>query len=424
METHLNAFDSTTRMTSSSRNRGIRAAMIFTALVFLTSPYTLRLPLFAWLIRPLGGAIGLGSYPLQAEFLLLVFLSLAGAFLWSVAGDAGWDEDTLWQLLIVEVRFVLAAGMLLSGIEKVLHVQMPWPTPPDWIRPLREMPSLYYVKVWTGASGLHETMLGLTELAAGVSLLFMRTTMLGALVALVSLGNNVMIAASFDDLRVGSYWPLAELAALALLLVLVDFRRIAAFFAHEDRLTEPTVIGHDWRVASLSRAERWAKPVFLTVLLLFAFPIAVRGYDARHRSPLAGAYKVEEFTLNGQSMLPPEKAGSRWRLVGIDDCRRFAVRTVDDRQIEAAVVGPRVGSLRQHGECAAATSGANGSMKLQHAEVSMLGLVQPGLAGELEYTRAGDVLQLHGTVDGAVIAARLRRIPDSSFNVTHYPNSF
>jgi hypothetical protein len=108
------------------------------------------------------------------------------------------------------------------------------------------MPSLYYVKVWTGASGLHETMLGLTELVAGVSLLFMRTTTLGALVALLALGNNVMIALSFDDMRVGSFWPIIELSAMASFLLIVDFRRIASFFAHEDRVTEPAVICQDW----------------------------------------------------------------------------------------------------------------------------------------------------------------------------------
>jgi hypothetical protein len=110
--------------------------------------------------------------------------------------------------------------------------------------------------------------------------------------------------------------------------------------------------------------------------------------------------------------------------VGIDDCTRFAIRTVDDRQIEATFAQPAVGKLSRHRDCLAATSGPTGSITLQPADVSMLGLVQPGLAGELRYTRSGDALQLEGTVDGAMISARLRRIPDSAFNVTHYPNSF
>jgi hypothetical protein len=410
-------------MSQSVRNFAIRAGMIFGALVFLTHPFILRL---GGVVQSLAGRVGFDPYPMQGEMLLIVLLSLLGAAIWRAVDKNGWDNETLWKLLLVETRFVLAAAMLLSGLEKVLHVQMPWPTAPDWIRPLREMPSLYYVKIWTGASGLHETMLGLTELAAGVCLLFLRTTTLGALIALISVGNNVMIVLGFDDPRVGSYWPFVQLAAMALLLALMDLKRVWEFFAFEDKPTTPTDARHHWASPTLQRLERTAKTAFVIVVLLASVPIVVRGLDARARSPLAGAYAVEDFSVNGQAVTTaaPDAARSRWRLVGIDDCRRFAIRTIDDRQLESTIVGPSVGRLRQHSECASMTSAETGTLTIAPADVRTLGLVRPGPQGELRYARRGATVQLEGKIDDATVVVRLRRIPDKDFNVNKYPNSF
>src|SRR5688500_16638647 len=99
---------------------------------------------------------------------------LGGGIWWAVQRDRRHEAD-IERLLYLFARFVLAAALLTSGLEKVVHIQMPWPSPADWIRPVREMTPLHYVNVWTGASALHETMLGLTELTAGVALLFRQT---------------------------------------------------------------------------------------------------------------------------------------------------------------------------------------------------------------------------------------------------------
>jgi uncharacterized membrane protein YphA (DoxX/SURF4 family) len=206
----------------------IRAGIVCCAVVCLMDPLAVGLrgssfySAIGAIEAPFVRMIGLAAYPLQGDAIFKIVVSLAVGFVWwMVSGQRG-DDRELWEFLKVEARLVLAALLLCSGFAKVLHVEMPWPGAPDWIRPPREMPPLYYVQIWTGASGLHETMLGVVELAAGFFLIFRRTTTLGALMAFGAIGNRVMIAVAFNDWRVGSYWPLAQFAAMALLLVLVD----------------------------------------------------------------------------------------------------------------------------------------------------------------------------------------------------------
>ena len=48
-------------------------------------------------------------------------------------------------------------------------------------------------------------------------------------------------------------------------------------------------------------------------------------------------YRVDRYTINGLDSLSDYESRNRWRLVAMDDCNRFAVRTIEDRQFEAGI---------------------------------------------------------------------------------------
>ncbi len=165
-------------------------------------------------------------------------------------------------------------------------------------------------------------------------------------------------------------------------------------------------------------------PVFLVALVLVNIPTVTRAIDAGYRSPLAAAYSVESFTVNGQPAAA-EKATTQWRLVGIDNCQRFAVRTVDDRQFESEIVLDGAGPSAVRQKCAERTLATSGTITLRTPMTLTPGLVQAGPGGVLRYERQGNgVVELSGKLGDSEIQARLKKIPDDQFNISRYPNAF
>lgn len=406
----------------SVKSIAIRAGMIYAALACMMHP-VLFAPRGTWfdsLTAPVEHAfarfIGLSDYPLQSQVLFRIAVALLGAFLWRAVDRRRDEESMQCELLLVELRFVLAAAMIGLGFTEVLHLQMPWPSQADWIRPIREMPSLYFVPVWMGSAWLHETVLGIIDLSAGTMLLFRRTTTLGAMLAMGNLANATAILLAFNDIRIGSYWPTVNFLLFAVFLVLADVQRILNFFFFDQRATEPVPTACRWVAPWMKRAERFAKPAFVSLIVIANWPVALGAYDTMHHAPIAGVYTVEQFALDRQSTALPEEAGSRWLLVAIDNCRRFAVRTVDGRQLEASIVLPDVGLLHRGRECASMTSAPTGVLTLAAPPPDKNAPTSSPLEGVLKFSvEAPDTVGLDGKIGKTMLTARLHRIPDTDF---------
>jgi hypothetical protein len=400
----------------------IRAGMIYAGLACMLHPvlFSPRGTWFGSLTAPVEQAVarfvGLSDYPLQSQVFFRITVALLGAFLWRAVDRKRDEESMQFELLLVELRFVLAASMIGLGFTEVLHLQMPWPSQADWIRPIREMPSLYFVPVWMGSAWLHETVLGLIDLSAGSMLLFRRTTTLGAMLAMGNLANATAILLAFDDIRTGSYWPTVNFLLFAVFLVLADGQRILDFFFFDQRATEPAPPPLPWAAPWMKWAERFAKPAFVSLVAIANWPVALRAYDTMHHAPIAGVYTVEQFVLDGQSSAPPEEAGSRWLLVAIDNCRRFAVRTVDGRQLEASIVLPGNDPLQRGRECTSMTGASAGVLTLEAPQLENKAPISSPLVGVLKFSvEAPDTIGLDGKIGKTMLTARLHRIPDTDF---------
>jgi hypothetical protein len=413
---------------NSARLRGslVRVAMVYAALVAVMHASVLgplgaplRVPL-RLLAVPFTNALGLAEYPMQGELLLRLFLSLAvGAVWWLIARDRN-GHPTMFRALLAELRFVLAAGMIAYGLGHLLAVTSPFPSQADWIRPIREMEAPEFMTIWFGSSPLQKASLGLSGLAAGLCLLSRRTATFGAFLGVGVIGNEAFTQLSFGDMRSGRYWLPFELAGIGTALLLADLRRVLDAFIYEERTVPALQPEPAWPDGLMARLAQNGTRLALVVLVLANLPTLIRGFDGLYSSRVAGVYYVDTFSVNGQPV-PLEQGGKRWRWVAIDDCDRFAVRTIADQQLEGKIVLQDAGPYSRRRICSRVTEPATGMINIVAPDSLHSFVAQPGLAGSINYTRAGDgALDLDGTVGGVVIKAHLRRMADSSFRVFKY----
>ncbi len=149
---------------------------------------------------PVPVAVQSGSGDTLADYLLMFLfavLSLVGAAVWTLRRDAkSHPRVAAWLLLLM--RYFLAMALMIYGLAKVFMSQMP---PPDAFRLTQtfgDLSPMGLLWAFTGASRPYEIFGGLAELIPGVLLIFRRSALLGALLAVPVLVNVVLLNFSYD----------------------------------------------------------------------------------------------------------------------------------------------------------------------------------------------------------------------------------
>lgn len=188
-----------------------RWALLFAAGLALTVPFRYRwLPNVGVWLRP---ALETGLTALSGQRAAL-FSDSAGLWMWAallLAGTAG--AAALWVRLArptaageARLRYGLHTGaagflalhLLLYGFDKVFKSQFYLPEPNTLYTPLGQLsPDLAYWSVM-GTSHFYSVFAGLTEVGAGLLLLWGRTRLLGGLLALAVLANVLALNIGFD----------------------------------------------------------------------------------------------------------------------------------------------------------------------------------------------------------------------------------
>jgi hypothetical protein len=200
--------------------------------------------------------------------------------------------------------------MIGSGIARLIPVQMPPPSPFDFLRRLGELTPMELLWTFVGASPIFQSFTGLAALAGGVLLLFPRTALLGALICAANLTMAVALSLCYD-LPFTPYFSF--LLLLAVLLIAPDLRRLANLFLL-DRAVEP------------AKEPVTARAPQLVMLLLALCVIAWSSISAGLRfkelyppkPPFYGAWSVEEFAVNGEDV-PMFTDPDRWRWVAFQE---------------------------------------------------------------------------------------------------------
>jgi hypothetical protein len=235
-------------------------------------------------------------------YLLLLISIPAGWLIWYKARQRDWF-DRLLKLIYLIAVYYLALMLLKYGFDKVFKHQFYLPEPNILYTPLGKVDKdlLYWSSM--GTSRFYNIFAGGVEVLAALFLLFRRSRMAGALLALAILAQVLLINLSFD-ISVKLYS--AVLLGISIFLLSVYADRLRVLFSGKQLFVlnaapaKPLIAHPFWRVAIRS---------FLTgfILLESLIPYIYSGNyndDVAPRPNLYGAYAVQQFirgtdTLNG-----------------------------------------------------------------------------------------------------------------------------
>lgn len=284
--------------------------------------------------------------------------------------------------LNLAVRVALAASMIEYGMTKVIPTQFPAPPLTALVTPAGEMTLSALLWTTIGSAPAYQIATGCVEVLAGVLLLLPWTVPLGALLALVSMAQVLLLNLTFD---IGVKLVTAHLIVLALIL-LVPAIRLKPDTTLEVRLKADTTIPRVLPIALgvyLLATQAWINWSFWQV-----------GGGGRPQSVLHGIWNVERLSVDGQAR-PAElnDYDRRWRRV-IFDAPGMAVfqRTDDSFARYGVAIDEGTGTL-------ALTKGASRTW-----------------TSRFTYDRAPDGgMSLEGEMDGHRIRADLQRVDPSAF---------
>ncbi|MBJ6111812.1 hypothetical protein JAO73_22520 [Hymenobacter sp. BT523] len=244
---------------------------------------------------PLNGS-GDTSYG-YAQLCFFALAGVVGATLWVLLDRRRPSYDTGYRWLLVLVRYFVALNALGYGILKLFALQMVPPTLSALATPLGDFLPMRFSWYFIGYSKPYQVFSGAAEVAAGVLLLWRRTSTLGAFVA-ASVFLNVMMLNLCYDIPVKIFS--IHLFVLSLFLLLGDAGRLLNFFIL-NRPTPPapeaSPLPWRWRVAQLTLKTVFIGLFALLPLYQYAQGSATASAPAKGRLA-TGFFEVERFEAN------------------------------------------------------------------------------------------------------------------------------
>jgi uncharacterized membrane protein YphA (DoxX/SURF4 family) len=258
---------------------------------------------------------GSGDTAIDYGFLLLaVILSVVVTIVWSVIDTQKYNYNKLYKLLYVYVRYFVAAVLLEYGIAKIFHYQFPPLTIWQYSEPLGNSSPMGLLWKFMGHSGGYNWFTGLVEIGTGLLLLFRRTTLAGACLALVVMVQVVALN-FFYDVPVKLFS--VHLLLLCLFLIAPHGQRLYHFF----------VAGIAVEPVSYRPYTTDKNRLLLLYLAKYSFIAIVVGYNIYHTArlvnieskvpPLYGLYGVESFVINHDTLPPLTANAARWNKFSI-----------------------------------------------------------------------------------------------------------
>jgi len=234
---------------------------------------------------------------------------------WSVADRRRVEYRALNRWLRVYARYTLALVMMTYAVVKVIPTQFGFLTPGELLRPVGQLNRFWVLWDFMAVSTGYTVFAGLVELLGCVLLFFRRTTLLGALLLLVTLTNVFAMDVAYNVLGA------AIVAGLLIVLSMIVIAPYAAplgnvlLLAQADSMpAEPLTFLPRWRFAPLAKV--------LILALLIAILVAGglqqrRSYFGRGNAFL-GLFDVDRFVRAGVPINPSADDVKTWKRVASD----------------------------------------------------------------------------------------------------------
>jgi len=181
-----------------------------------------------------------------------------------------------------------------------------------------------------GASPAYEMFAGSAELLGGVLLIFPRTTLLGALIALADMTQVFMLNMTYDvPVKLLSF----HLLLLALFLLAPDLRRLANVFVFNR--TAPSSnqfpLFESARANNIALAAQIVLGAYLVVTYAFLGGTGWFQYGGgAPKSPLYGIWNVENLAIDGKPRALVVTNAKEWRRIIFDAPASVRVQRMDE----------------------------------------------------------------------------------------------
>lgn len=254
-----------------------------------------------------------------------------GALMWGWLDRQRRAYPRLLYLLRTVTRYFLAAILLSYGCTKVFKTQFYLPEPNILYTPLGELPRdlLYWSTM--GTSRGYSAFAGAVEILVGLLLCWRRTSLVGALLGMGVMANVLALNLGFDiTVKVFA----GTLCLLCGVVVAPDAPRLLDALLGRG-VQASTLWSPRWKAGLQRGLYGTCKALAICLLLLNALgPYFATGHFNDDRVPrprFHGAYAVEEFVQNGDTLPADLRQGSRWRRAFVHRKSFFILQTMDDR---------------------------------------------------------------------------------------------
>ncbi len=253
---------------------------------------------------------GSGDTAIDYGFLLLaIIISIVVTIVWSLIDRQKYNYNKLYKLLYVYVRYFVAVVLLEYGIAKIFQYQFPPLTIWQYNEPLGNSSPMGLLWKFMGHSAGYNWFTGLVEIGAGLLLLFRRTSLAGACLALVIMVQVVALN-FFYDVPVKLFS--VHVLLLCIFLAAPHGQRLYHFFitgsAVEPVVYEPYTSNR--RQQALLHVGKYS---FIIVVLLYNIYHTIQMVRADNKTPLLyGLYDVEQFVINHDTLPPLTTNKARW----------------------------------------------------------------------------------------------------------------
>lgn len=263
----------------------------------------------------------------------MLLLSLVAALAWTYLFSRYRSHWQLQYWFTAYTRYFLALQLLIYGFAKIFKAQFYLPEPNILYTPLGQLyPDILY---WSsmGVSRSYSMFLGIVEVIAALLLFFRRTTIAGALAALMIMLNVTAINMAYD---ISVKFLSLLLLLLSIYLLAAEAKRIFLFMSGQAVAASQQWQPH-WKGKNNFRV--WIiKRTIITLLILESMSLYLytRNFndDKRARPYLHGAWEVKTF-IAGTDTLPPLLTDSiRWKRVFVHRQGYFIIQKMDDQMMD------------------------------------------------------------------------------------------
>lgn len=269
---------------------------------------------------PMGGS-GDTSFG-WAQLYTFLIIAAAGTLIWTVLDRKRAAYPTLHYWLCILVRYSLAGVAFSYGILKVFAMQMYFPNLSQLATPLGDYLPMRLSWMFIGYSEPYQIFSGVAEVMVALLLIWRRTALLGALMAVGVFANVAMLNLSYDiPVKIYSI----NLLIASIFLVWQEKDRLFAFFINNHTVSPSSLFEKHFQ----EKWQRIGRIVLKSLFILMSFGFTTFNYysyykefhseNTRILEPVKpGMYHVELFVKNGDT-IPESLADTlRWRDVIFD----------------------------------------------------------------------------------------------------------